>query len=595
MKKVKKAIIWLKKRTLIRTRIRLFFQKIQIEKDLKENVKYKNANKGKRCFILGTGPSIKIQDLTPLKDEWTFAVAGFYLHPQYDIVHPKFFSILCSEVFKEDVESKKYLENVSKKVHEDTIMILPFTYKELIEKRDLFSKNKKIFLSQNQYFTEDGKFNVDIDKQIPYLQNIIFSSMITANYMGFKTMYLMGVEHDWLVKKSYIEGKTPYYQEHHFYEAEDVPKIPIMDIIVPYEETCKCARITFQTHRLLKQKMSDVKIFNLTPGSYLDVFPFKKYEEVMESIANEKNKMIPKSPITGKDNVLLEKEIPSSFLIDGYKREFGINVEKFFKNIKTVCLYRCLDTGYRFFAPFAIAGDDSFYQELQKFPWYYMDEKWEHGIASQFIKKNDKVLEIGCARGDFLKKVSGNGSTAEGLEMNSDALLECKKRGLAVYSDSIETFSHKKELYYDVVCSFQVLEHVPDVKSFLEASLAVLKQGGLMIVSVPNNDCLIFTDDSTILNMPPHHMGRWNINSLISLQNHFGIEVERIYFEPLQEYHLGYALKIANRSIKERLNKKAGLFEFLFRRISKLISYAGISAISKHLIGHSVLIVFKKK
>ena len=92
----------------------------------------------------------------------------------------------------------------------------------------------------------------------------------------------------------------------------------------------------------------------------------------------KKNKMIPKSPITGKDNVLLEKEIPSSFLINEYKKEFGMNVEKFFKNIKTVCLYRCLDTGYRFFTPFTVAGDDTFYQELQKFPWYYMDEKWEH-------------------------------------------------------------------------------------------------------------------------------------------------------------------------------------------------------------------------
>ncbi|MCX6735940.1 MAG: class I SAM-dependent methyltransferase [Candidatus Parcubacteria bacterium] len=305
--------------------------------------------------------------------------------------------------------------------------------------------------------------------------------------------------------------------------------------------------------------------------------------------------MIPKSPITGKDNVVLEKEIPSSFLINEYKREFGMNVEKFFKNIKTVCLYRCFDTGYRFFTPFTVAGDDAFYQELQKFPWYYMDEKWEHGIASQFIKKEDKVLEIGCARGGFLKKISKAGAKAEGLEMNSDTLLYCKKTGLAVYPDSIETFSRKKGLYYDIVCSFQVLEHIPEVKNFLEASLAVLKPGGLMIISIPNNDCLIFTDDSILLNMPPHHVGRWNINSLITLQNHFEMEIEAIYIEPFQEYHLGYALKIANRSVEERLNKKIGLFAFLFKKISKLITYTGISAVSKHLIGHSILVVFKKK
>ncbi|MCX6735941.1 MAG: hypothetical protein NTZ13_02560 [Candidatus Parcubacteria bacterium] len=289
MKKIKKTLIWLKKKTRIRSRILLFFGKIRTEKDLKEeNTKYKDIHTGERCFILGTGPSIKNQDITLLRNEWTFAVAGFYLHPQYDLVHPKFFSIICSDIFGEDEGAKEILESTSKKVHDDTTIIMPYQYKDLIEKRKLFSKNKKLYLSQDRGFTEDGKFNIEIDKQIPVLQNIIFSSMISANYMGFKTMYLMGVEHDWLIKKSYIEGKTPYYQEHHFYEAEEVPKIPIMDTIVPYEKTCECARITFQTHRLLKQKMPDVKIFNVTPGSYLDVFPFKKYEDVMKSIANEK-------------------------------------------------------------------------------------------------------------------------------------------------------------------------------------------------------------------------------------------------------------------------------------------------------------------
>jgi 2-polyprenyl-3-methyl-5-hydroxy-6-metoxy-1,4-benzoquinol methylase len=301
-----------------------------------------------------------------------------------------------------------------------------------------------------------------------------------------------------------------------------------------------------------------------------------------------------KSPITGKDNAVLIKEIPSSFFVDGYKKEFGIDVSKFFKNIPKVGRYQCKDTDYQFFAPFSVAGDDDFYQKLQKFPWYYMDEKWEHGISSRFVKKDDKVLEIGCARGGYLKKLAKEGAIAEGLEMNSDALAEAKKSGLAVFPDSIETFSQKKKLYYDVVASFQVLEHVPEVKSFLDASLTVLKPGGLMVISVPNNDCLIFKDDTVFLNDPPHHMGRWNTNSLIALQNHFGMTIVAIHIEPLQNYHLGYALKIANKTVKEKTEKKIGFASNFIEKWLKLTTYAAISPLAAHMVGHSVLIIFKK-
>lgn len=64
------------------------------------------------------------------------------------------------------------------------------------------------------------------------------------------------------------------------------------------------------------------------------------------------------------------------------------------------------------------------------------------------------------------------------------------------------------------------MEHVADIKSFIKYSLSVLKPGGKMVVNIPNNDCLMFGGKNIILNIPPHHMGMWNINSLIKLQNY---------------------------------------------------------------------------
>jgi len=301
-----------------------------------------------------------------------------------------------------------------------------------------------------------------------------------------------------------------------------------------------------------------------------------------------------KSPITGSSNTILDRSIPTSYIIDAYKKKLGINVEKFFKSISTIEIYKCLDTSYRFYHPFNITGDDSFYQELEKFPWYYMDWKWEHKIASEIIKKGDRVLEIGCAHGSFLKKIKDGGAIVEGLELNSGAMNDCLKNKLLVYSDTIEKFSEAKKNIYDVVCSFEVLEHVAEVKSFIDSSLYALKPGGLMVVSVPNNDCLMFKYGDGTLNIPPHHMGLWTMNSLIKLQEYFPMKIESIHLEPLQKYHIGFAQRLSDRKVTEKLLEKFSFFAKFIEPIAKRLATLGVISVSEHIIGHTILAVFKK-
>lgn len=304
--------------------------------------------------------------------------------------------------------------------------------------------------------------------------------------------------------------------------------------------------------------------------------------------------MPPKSPVTGSNNVALEREILSSFVVEEYKKGLGIDVKPFFQSIGKISVYKCLDTGYRFYYPFNTAGNDKFYQELEKFPWYYMDDKWEHFVATDYIQKNNRVLEIGCARGSFLKTLKNKGIFIEGLEMNSQAVSACKDNGLSVQSDSIDEFSEKNKNKYDIVCSFQVMEHVAEVRNFLQSSLSVLKPQGLLLISVPNNDSLIFKSGDISLNMPPHHMGMWDINSLIKLQKYFNIKVESVHIEPLQKYHDGYAMKIAYKNISKKLNQKLGIFSKFVIPIARRFTCTGVSAVTKFMIGHSILIVFKK-
>jgi 2-polyprenyl-3-methyl-5-hydroxy-6-metoxy-1,4-benzoquinol methylase len=146
-----------------------------------------------------------------------------------------------------------------------------------------------------------------------------------------------------------------------------------------------------------------------------------------------------------------------------------------------------------------------------------------------------KVLEVGCGRGDFLSAIQSSGAIATGLELNGTAAREGRERGRDIRLEHIEVHASGHAAEYDVVCSFQVLEHIPNVRSFLEAQIACLRPRGRLIISVPNNDSFLLADN--LLNIPPHHMGLWTEASLRSLTRLFPLKVRTVYLEPLQPFH----------------------------------------------------------
>lgn len=301
------------------------------------------------------------------------------------------------------------------------------------------------------------------------------------------------------------------------------------------------------------------------------------------------------SPLTGSYNVKKVQEIKTDFIVKNYQEMLGVDVSKYFKNIDTLEIYECLDSGYKFYYPFNITGDGKFYEELQKNAWYYMEWKWEHEEALKICTGSKSVLEIGCAQGEFLSKVSTKGITCTGLELNAHAAEKARVKGLNVLEEMAQAHAQKNKEKYDVVCSFQVMEHIAPIGEFIQASVDVLKPGGKLIISVPNNDSVVFTtDDAAILNMPPHHMGLWNLNSLLSLQRHFPLRMERVYLEPLQSYHTNFAKKVAEKSFLEKLERKNLSWVPFLKTVGKMMINMNVRAIAPHIIGHSIMAVYTK-
>lgn len=292
------------------------------------------------------------------------------------------------------------------------------------------------------------------------------------------------------------------------------------------------------------------------------------------------------SPLVPNYSALLVERFEANKVVSKYKT-LGLDVGNYFKE-PVFYLYQCEATGYRFFYPPSILGDAHFYKELSLKRENYYSQRWEHRAGLNFIKEGDKVLEIGSGFGSFLELLRSEGIEAQGTELNSHAVRRCQDRKLNVEKKLIEDLSTDYKEHFDVVCTFQVLEHIYDVHNFMENKLKTLKKGGRLIIGVPNNNPYLFIKDKYhTLNLPPHHAGLWNRNSLVSLEKIFNLKVDKLLIEPLSCSYEGFINFYLSQIGSNRIRRIITSLETKNRRYLKKI-------LPKVIDGRNILIVYKK-
>jgi SAM-dependent methyltransferase len=96
-----------------------------------------------------------------------------------------------------------------------------------------------------------------------------------------------------------------------------------------------------------------------------------------------------------------------------------------------------------------------------------------------------KVLDIGTAGGAFLDAAKQFGYVAYGMEPSADLVTRGKARGLKIEQGTIE--SHNFEYgSFDMVCLWDVIEHLPDPKSALVEIRKLLKPDGILLINYPD-------------------------------------------------------------------------------------------------------------
>lgn len=115
---------------------------------------------------------------------------------------------------------------------------------------------------------------------------------------------------------------------------------------------------------------------------------------------------------------------------------------------------------------------------------------------SHVIKQQDhlpgerRLLDVGCATGDFVAWAEGNGWQAEGIDISEAAIARGRQRGLSLRVASSESLFAEPESY-DVITLWDVLEHVADIVSLLAALRTALKPDGLFLLKTVSCTSLV--------------------------------------------------------------------------------------------------------
>lgn len=259
---------------------------------ISSNIEIKGKYSGKRCFILGNGPSLKKIDFSLLSDEYTFSVNQLPRNSEYDKLKTnfhvwadnRFFNI--NESKEEDVELLRIMQKVS------TVDNAPLVFYKVdankmikhfnLDKEMQIAYFSDIYIDDLEEYLENG---IDITKPLPIFSTVIHYAICIAAYMGFTEIYLLGCDCTGFIstanQRMNLSEESLYAYDVTLNEKRRIEQVSALTTI---EDELLWYSNLFRDYRIIGEvlKRKGIEIYNAGEGGLLECYPRVSFEQIIK-------------------------------------------------------------------------------------------------------------------------------------------------------------------------------------------------------------------------------------------------------------------------------------------------------------------------
>ena len=109
-------------------------------------------------------------------------------------------------------------------------------------------------------------------------------------------------------------------------------------------------------------------------------------------------------------------------------------------------------------------------------------------LAMSSKRARPRILEIGSFVGGFLLEGRKQGWDMVGVDPGRDVAAFCRARGLPIFEGTLEEADFAPGSF-DAIVVWNTFDQIPDPRPLLEQAVVLLRNGGLLILRVPNGAC----------------------------------------------------------------------------------------------------------
>lgn len=168
--------------------------------------------------------------------------------------------------------------------------------------------------------------------------------------------------------------------------------------------------------------------------------------------------------------------------------------------------------------------------------WGFRQLRWFKRKAIRWIeaeRPGSRLVDIGTGPGTFLLVAKQRGFSVKGVEPTKLAAEKARSLGVEMFNGMIQDFAASQDEKFDVVTSFEVIEHVPDFMSMLTSIRSILKPSGIFVFSVPNLDDPYCLRQTLPVNIPPLHINFFRRQSMRTALEKTGFALDRFATRPI--------------------------------------------------------------